>query len=237
MMARDDIEFTTTPIGQTPACATPGTPYAEDNSDGPFIVAVNTRLPDEEDFIQRQGFSLPPVDGGKDAWLFLAAVFVVDALIWGMCFLVFLLLQQLLWVKKLLIFCRTGFPFAFGVFQDYYSSHKPFAGQPNIAVIGTSAMGVMYLASPIIMGFCRTFGRWTRWFPILGLIVMSIALALSSFATTTTHLILSQGIFYGLGGGLTYCPCIMVSFILIPTISDTYVLRSTRADERFPFDS
>ncbi|KAI3342175.1 major facilitator superfamily domain-containing protein [Ustulina deusta] len=184
MMARDDIEFTTTPIGQTPACATPGTPYAEDNSDGPFIVAVNTRLPDEEDFIQRQGFSLPPVDGGKDAWLFLAAVFVVDALIWG-------------------------FPFAFGVFQDYYSSHKPFAGQPNIAVIGTSAMGVMYLASPIIMGFCRTFGRWTRWFPILGLIVMSIALALSSFATTTTHLILSQGIFYGLGGGLTYCPCIM----------------------------
>ncbi len=29
-------------------------------------------------------FSLPPVDGGKEAWLFLAACFVVDALIWGM---------------------------------------------------------------------------------------------------------------------------------------------------------
>lgn len=26
---------------------------------------------------------LPPVDGGKDAWLFLAASFVVEALVWG----------------------------------------------------------------------------------------------------------------------------------------------------------
>lgn len=31
-----------------------------------------------------QEFSLPPVDRGKDAWLFLAACFVMEALIWGM---------------------------------------------------------------------------------------------------------------------------------------------------------
>jgi len=29
------------------------------------------------------GYSLPPVDGGKDAWLFLAACFVAEALVWG----------------------------------------------------------------------------------------------------------------------------------------------------------
>ena len=29
--------------------------------------------------------SLPPVDGGKVAWLFLAAAFVVEALVWGTC--------------------------------------------------------------------------------------------------------------------------------------------------------
>ena len=29
------------------------------------------------------GASLPPVDSGKDAWLFLAACFVVEALVWG----------------------------------------------------------------------------------------------------------------------------------------------------------
>ncbi|KAI1133427.1 major facilitator superfamily domain-containing protein [Nemania abortiva] len=171
-------------MGQTPECATPGTPDCERNSDGGYFAAANTRLPNEGDFVQRQEFSLPPVDGGKDAWLFLAAVFVVDALVWG-------------------------FPFAFGVFQNYYNSHEPFAGQPSIVVIGTSSMGVMYLTSPIIMGLCQTFGRWTRWTPLLGLVIMSLALALSSFATTTTHLILTQGIFYGLGGGITYCPCIV----------------------------
>lgn len=28
-------------------------------------------------------FSLPPVDTGRDAWFFLAACFVIEALVWG----------------------------------------------------------------------------------------------------------------------------------------------------------
>lgn len=32
---------------------------------------------------ERQEFSLPPVDGGKDAWLFLAACWAIEALVWG----------------------------------------------------------------------------------------------------------------------------------------------------------
>jgi hypothetical protein len=31
----------------------------------------------------------------------------------------------------------AGFGFSFGVLQDYYSSHAPFAGSNGIAVIGT----------------------------------------------------------------------------------------------------
>lgn len=31
----------------------------------------------------QQEFSLPPVDGGKHAWLFLAACFAIEALVWG----------------------------------------------------------------------------------------------------------------------------------------------------------
>ncbi|KAI4595711.1 hypothetical protein KJ359_006702 [Pestalotiopsis sp. 9143b] len=58
-------------------------------------------------------FSLPPVDTGKEAWLFLTACWFVEAF-------------------------TFGFEFSFGVFQDYYSSHAPFAGSGNIAVIGTT---------------------------------------------------------------------------------------------------
>ena len=34
--------------------------------------------------LEREATSLPPMDGGKDAWLFLAATFVVEAFVWGM---------------------------------------------------------------------------------------------------------------------------------------------------------
>lgn len=34
----------------------------------------------------------------------------------------------------------TGFGFSFGIFQEYYSTHPPFAGSANIAVIGTTTM-------------------------------------------------------------------------------------------------
>lgn len=39
---------------------------------------------DDQNASRNPEFSLPPVDGGKEAWLFLAACFVVDALIFGM---------------------------------------------------------------------------------------------------------------------------------------------------------
>ncbi|KAF7557281.1 hypothetical protein G7Z17_g778 [Cylindrodendrum hubeiense] len=95
----------------------------------------------EEEANDRHEFSLPRVDGGKDAWLFLAACFTIEALTWG-------------------------FPFAFGVFQDYYSTHEPFSGSSQIAVIGTCAMN-------------------------------------------TTHLIVTQGVVYAIGGSISYCPCIL----------------------------
>ncbi|UKZ71090.1 uncharacterized protein TrAtP1_012055 [Trichoderma atroviride] len=129
-------------------------------------------------------FSLPPVDRGKDAWLFLAACFVLEALVWG-------------------------FPFAFGVFQDYYRTHEPFAGSSKIAVIGTTAMGIMYLDIPIIMGLQRMYPKPTRHAPAVGLFILCLALAISSFSQNVTHLILTQGVLYAIGGSICYCPCIL----------------------------
>lgn len=48
-------------------------------------VGSSTSNPDNslENQLQNQEFSLPPVDGGKDALLFLAAAFMLEALVWG----------------------------------------------------------------------------------------------------------------------------------------------------------
>lgn len=59
--------------------------------------------------------NLPPKDGGINAWLFLAACFVMEALVWG-------------------------FAFTYGIFQEYYSNIEEFKDSGNIAVVGTCAM-------------------------------------------------------------------------------------------------
>ncbi|KAM0507764.1 hypothetical protein ACHAPB_002458 [Verticillium nonalfalfae] len=128
--------------------------------------------------------SLPPADGGKHAYLFLAACFLVEALIWR-------------------------FPFSFGVFRSYYATHAPFAGAPNIAVIGTCAMGIMYFTAPLVISILRVVPRFSRWSPVIGLLLTCFALAMSSFSTTVPHLIATQGVFYAIGGALAYIPCIV----------------------------
>ncbi|OAA61591.1 Major facilitator superfamily domain, general substrate transporter [Akanthomyces lecanii RCEF 1005] len=132
--------------------------------------------------LTRTEFSLPPVDSGKDAWLFLAACWVVEAV-------------------------TFGFGMSFGVFQNYYSHTKPFAGSGNIAAIGTTTVGVLYIATPLVVSVCRLFPRYARWFTLLGLLIASMALVSSSFCTSVSQLIITQGIMFGLGGCIAYCPC------------------------------
>ena len=79
-----------------------------------------------------QGFCLPPTDGGKDAWLFLFACFMLEALIWGT--LGNPALEN--GPNQLLL----GFPASYGIFQEYYTHNEPFAGSSNIAIVGTCAM-------------------------------------------------------------------------------------------------
>ncbi|KAG6003938.1 hypothetical protein E4U21_001564 [Claviceps maximensis] len=126
----------------------------------------------------------PPADHGKHAWFFLAACFFVDALTWG-------------------------FPLSFGVFEDYYSTHEPFVGSNLVPLIGTCAMGIMYLDVPLVMGLQLTYPRFSRWGPILGLLLMSASLIASSFSQKVGHLIASQGVLYAIGGSISYTPCII----------------------------
>ncbi|OJD14194.1 hypothetical protein AJ78_05434 [Emergomyces pasteurianus Ep9510] len=132
-----------------------------------------------------QSTQFPPIDRGKDAWLFLAACFFMEALVWG-------------------------FAFTYGVFQVHYSSLDIFKDSGNIAVIGTCAMGIMYLDLPIVFAVFKRWPKYQRTGCAIGVLVMCLAMALSSFATNVTQLIVSQGVFYALGGSIAYSPCILL---------------------------
>ncbi|KAH8593717.1 MFS monocarboxylate transporter-like protein [Bisporella sp. PMI_857] len=125
---------------------------------------------------------LPRADGGKDAWLFLTGCFVFEAIVWG-------------------------FPFSFGVFQSYYTSHPPFSQHTSgIAAVGTCSTGIMYLFAPISLYALEAWPSIRRQSSIFGLIIVISALVSSSFSTLVWHLILTQGILYAIGGSLLYSP-------------------------------
>ncbi|KAJ5999746.1 hypothetical protein N7481_000155 [Penicillium waksmanii] len=128
--------------------------------------------------------NLPPVDRGRGAWGFLAACFMIEALIWG-------------------------FTFSYGIFQDYYSTHEPFKSSGDIAVVGTCAMGISYMLLPLAFIMIQGLPRFKLWAAPVGFLIMCLALAMSSFAKTTTHLIVSQGVAYGIGSSLAYAPTIV----------------------------
>jgi len=65
----------------------------------------------------------------------------------------------------------------------------------------------MYIGSPFVYAVCRLYPRQARWFTLSGLIIASLGLAMSSFCNSVPQLIATQGILYGVGGCIAYCPC------------------------------
>jgi hypothetical protein len=87
---------------------------------------------ERQPLIPKSDFSLPSVDGGKEAWLFLTACWTVEALTFGEYF------PAPSCTSSTLTQNLSGFASSFGVYHDFYSNHAPFASSGNIAVIGTT---------------------------------------------------------------------------------------------------
>jgi MFS family permease len=151
---------------------------------------------------------LPPTDGGKDAWSFLAAAFVIEVMVWGQ------------FHPVLHTFSSTnfsGFPWSYGIFQEYYSTSEPFPGASGIPAIGTSAMGILYMVAPLTFAALIRWPQYKRTAIVTGLLLMCLALGLSSLCSTVPQLIVTQGILYGIGGAVAYSPVV--------TILDEWFLR------------
>lgn len=62
---------------------------------------------------------------------------------------------------------------------------------------------------PVAFILLQAVPRLKLWAAPLGFLIMCLALALSSFATSTAHLVASQGVVYGIGASLAYAPTIV----------------------------
>ncbi|KAK0510898.1 hypothetical protein JMJ35_006450 [Cladonia borealis] len=148
-----------------------------------FCIMATSNENASEDYSgnSRECESAPP-DHGKGAWLFLVGCFWIEGLTWA-------------------------FPFSYGVFEKYYSSHEPFASQSSgIAAVGTTTLGVIYFGAVITIAVLQRWPYLRRQSSILGLCVLITSFITSSFAQRVVHLIITQGVLYGVGGALLYSP-------------------------------
>lgn len=97
---------------------------------------------------------------------------------------------------------------SFGVFLEYYAAAQTFPGYGSLQLsfVGGIAVGFSFILGPIINILIARFGVKI---PLMaGVILTCLGLELASLATQYWHLILSQGVMFGLGSSLCFIPSI-----------------------------
>ncbi|KAJ7608151.1 MFS general substrate transporter [Roridomyces roridus] len=106
--------------------------------------------------------ALPPTDKGSGAWSFLAAAFVVEAVVWG-------------------------FPNAYGVFLDSYLQDPRFSSQQSatslLPLIGTLSTGIIYCSGPFINPIAARYPQHRRKSMWFGAALCCATLFAASYAT------------------------------------------------------
>ncbi|KAK7467602.1 hypothetical protein VKT23_004655 [Stygiomarasmius scandens] len=136
----------------------------------------------------QNAISLPPMDGGFHAYAYLASAFFVELIVWA-------------------------FPFSYGVYLNYYTTHVfPNVSTNTLALVGSISTGLLYLSAPFVLYLNNRFPWYKRRVMMLGVVLCVSGLLGAAFATAPWQLILTQGAIFSLGGSLLYFPMMTYCF-------------------------
>ncbi|ORZ08877.1 major facilitator superfamily domain-containing protein [Absidia repens] len=129
--------------------------------------------------IGTQEFSLPPVDGGLNAYLVLIAGFCIEGVVYGI-------------------------PYSYSVMQQHYQQLPEFkdASITELAIVGTLTTSLAYIGGGLVGVLGGRFSLKTMMYG--GSLMIVTGLVAASFATKVWHLALSQGFVLGLGGAFVF---------------------------------
>ncbi|KAM0806104.1 monocarboxylate transporter [Usnea florida] len=115
------------------------------------------------------------------------------------------------------VFQTIGPNLSYGVFQTFYTASDQSILYPQegsnkalIAFIGTLAAGLTWGGSIYVNPLMSRFPN-PKHLAVPGCLLMSTAFLLASFSTKTYHLLLTQGLLYGIGSSLLYFPLISIA--------------------------
>lgn len=124
--------------------------------------------------------SLPPVDGGRQAWAYVICATILETLVWGL-------------------------PLSYGVFLEYYETVFPKATSV-LQQVGVISTGIMYLFNPPLALYLAKHPHHRPRSMWLGIVLVTAGLIGAAFASQAWILILCQGVLYAIGGICLYCP-------------------------------
>lgn len=112
------------------------------------------------------------------------------------------------------IFITIGFNQSYGVFQSYYTSPAQTMLPPStsnqpalVAFVGTLGSGLTWAGSIFINPIMARLGpTGVRGIGVVGVLLMSLGFGLASFGSQVWHLLLTQGLLYGIGSSCLYFP-------------------------------
>lgn len=125
----------------------------------------------------------------------------------------------------LTIYIVVGFNQSYGIFQGYYTSDTqdmlPKSARNEgalIAFVGTLGSGLTWGGSIVVNPLlARVEGEnlmgleGRRWITTMGVLLMSLGFGLASLSTQVWHLLLTQGLLYGIGSSMIYFPILNVA--------------------------
>ncbi|GAA5886990.1 hypothetical protein JCM6882_009408 [Rhodosporidiobolus microsporus] len=133
-----------------------------------------------------EGRVLPPVDRGKDAWLFVAAGFILETFIWG-------------------------FGFAFPSVLVYLQTHDPWqrSSLAALSAVGTTLLAVQFMLPIVVITIFRRYPEWVRTILWASVALNCGSMLAASWATQVSHLIILVGVLGGISGAILYAPVIL----------------------------
>ncbi|KAK0195059.1 MFS general substrate transporter [Armillaria mellea] len=132
--------------------------------------------------------SLPPMDHGFDAWAYMISAWLIELLVWS-------------------------YPFSYGVFLNYYSSHEfKDSSSTLLALVGSLSTGLIYLSSIVILPIITRYPARKKQMMYVGLGLSVAGLIGAAFSNTPEMLVLTQGVMYSIGGSFLYFPVMTYLF-------------------------
>ncbi|KAM0750692.1 MFS general substrate transporter [Meredithblackwellia eburnea MCA 4105] len=156
---------------------------------GPVVSEIDTSRATSSDLGTEAPFNgseLPPVDGGRAAWLFLLCSFILECTTWG-------------------------YAGCYGVIEVYLTQNPPFnkEGLALITSVGTISLALYFILPVVVVMIYRRFPHKSKTIALTAMVVNCSSMLLSSFSTKIWHLICLQGILGGISGCVLYTPVLI----------------------------